>query len=339
MTQKNETPALVLSLLLVAGILGGGFWWLTRSWNPSAQTLTQNQSTGDALSFAAVQNVPSGLFNYGGSTTWAPLRRDIDSALQIVWTNFRLRYTDPIQGAPGSGTGIQMLIDNQLAFAQSSRPVKESELQAAKQKGFGLKEIPIAIDGIAIAVNANLAIKGLTIEQLANIYEGKITNWNQVGGADLAIVPLSRRPEDSGTIEFFIENVMQKQPLGNNVRYISSTTQAIREIANNPGAIYYASAPEIVPQCTIKAIPVGKKPEELISPYQDPQAGSSACGQSRSLNVAAFQSGQYPITRNLFVIVKQNGQVDEQAGEAYARLLLTNQGQDLVAKAGFVRLR
>ncbi|BAU10356.1 periplasmic phosphate-binding protein of phosphate ABC transporter [Leptolyngbya sp. NIES-3755] len=336
MTQKNETPALVLSFLLVAGILGGGFWWFSRSWTGLSPTVSQNQSTGEALSFATVQNVPSGLFNYGGSTTWAPIRRDLDPALQIVWTNFRLRYTDPIQGAPGSGVGIQMLIDNQLAFAQSSRSIKESEHQAAKQKGFSLKEIPVAIDGIAIAVNPNLGIKGLTIEQLASIYEGKITNWNQVGGTDLEIIPLSRRPEDSGTIEFFIENVMQKQPLGNSVRYIGSTTQAIREIANNPGAIYYASAPEIVPQCTIKAIPIGRKPEEFVSPYQDPQF--SDC-KARSLNIEAFQTGRYPITRRLLVIVKQNGQIDEQAGEAYARLLLTNQGQDLIAKSGFVRLR
>lgn len=336
MTQRNETPALLLSFLLLAGILGGGFWWLNRSWNPNMGALTQNQSSENALSFAAVQNVPTGRFNYGGSTTWAPIRRDLDSKLQIVWTNFQLIYTNPIQGSPGSGTGIQMLTDNQLAFSQSSRSVKESEYQAAKQRGFSLKEVPVAIDGIAIAVNLNLEIKGLTINQLANIYEGKITNWNQVGGPDLAIVPLSRRPEDSGTIEFFIENVMQKQPLGNDVRYISSTTEAIREIANNPGAIYYASAPEIVPQCTIKAIAIGRTPGEFVSPSQDPQVPDC---KLRSLNVEALQSGRYPITRRLFVIIKQNGQLDEQAGEAYARLLLTNQGQDLIEKAGFVRLR
>lgn len=339
MSQKNETPALVLSLLIVLGIVGAGVWWLTRSLNVSPPPATQAQSAGDASSLAAVQNVPTGLFNYGGSTTWATIRRDVDPVIQLVWTEFRLRYTDPIQGTAGSGTGIQMLINNQLAFAQSSRSIKDAEYQTAKQKGMNLKEIPVAIDGIAVAVNPNLAIPGLTIEQLANVYEGKITNWNQVGGADLAIIPLSRRPEDSGTIEFFIENVMQKQPLGNNVRYVSSTTQAIREVASNPGAMYYASAPEIVPQCTIKAIALGKKQGEFVSPYQDSQMSQAACGKARLLNVAAFQSGQYPITRRLFVIVKQNGQVDEQAGEAYARLLLTNQGQDLVAKAGFVRLR
>ena len=186
MSKKNETPALILSFLVVAGIVGGGFWWWTRSFNGSlpfnSSPSTATQPTSDSPSFAAVQTVPTGLFNYGGSTTWATIRRDVDPAIQIVWTNFKLRYTDPIQGTPGSGAGIQMLIDNQLAFAQSSRSIKESEYQAAKQKGFSLKEIAIAIDGIAVAVNPNLGIKGLTVEQLANIYEGKITNWNQVGG-------------------------------------------------------------------------------------------------------------------------------------------------------------
>jgi phosphate transport system substrate-binding protein len=57
------------------------------------------------------------------------------------------------------------------------------------------------------------------------------------------------------------------------------------------------------------------------------------------VNVEAFQNGQYPITRNLFVVVKQNGQADEQAGIAYANLLLSKQGQELISKTGFVRIR
>jgi phosphate transport system substrate-binding protein len=66
----------------------------------------------------------------------------------------------------------------------------------------------------------------------------------------------------------------------------------------------------------------------------------SQCPQQRNkLNVTAFQNGTYPITRQLFVIVKQNGQSDQKAGEAYANLLLTTQGQELISKAGFVRIR
>ena len=58
--------------------------------------------------FLRVKNVPSGLFNYGGSTTWAPIRGDVDPDLQIVHPYFKLRYLDPVDGDPGSGTGIKM---------------------------------------------------------------------------------------------------------------------------------------------------------------------------------------------------------------------------------------
>lgn len=78
----------------------------------------------------------------------------------------------------------------------------------------------------------------------------------------------------------------------------------------------------------------------LVPPYKNPFVPSSQCpAQRNQLNADAFQNGQYPITRNLFVIVKQNGQIDQQAGEAYASLLLTPQGQELIEKAGFVRIR
>ncbi|MHC5832068.1 MAG: phosphate ABC transporter substrate-binding protein, partial [Nostoc sp.] len=95
-----------------------------------------------------VANLPEGTFNYGGSTTWAPIRKEADSILQNLCPRFVLRYTQPPSGEPGSGTGIRMLIDNQLAFSQSSRSVKAEENTEAKQKGFSLKEIPVAIDGI-----------------------------------------------------------------------------------------------------------------------------------------------------------------------------------------------
>lgn len=106
------------------------------------------------------------------------------------------------------------------------------------------------------------------------------------------------------------------------------------------GGIYYASAPEVVPQCGIKSLPVGREVNQLIPAYQKPFVPLSQCPSKRNqLNSEAFRSGQYPITRRLFVIVKQNGQDDQLAGETYAKLLLTNQGQDLIAKTGFIRLR
>lgn len=344
MSQKNETTVLVFALLITLGIVGGGFWLLTRYANVDLDGIFNNQSQSvrqsDGESFASVQNVPSGLFNYGGSTTWAPIRGKVDPVIQSVWPQFRLRYTDPTTGAPGSGSGIKMLLNNQLDFSQSSRPIQDEEYKQAQARGFILKAIPVAIDGIAIAVNPNLNIPGLSVAQLKDIYTGKLTNWNQVGGPNLPITPYSRRLEEGGTVEFFAENVLEDEKFGTNVQFIPTTTQALREVAKNLGGIYYASAPEVVPQCTVKSLPLGRKLDELIPPYQQPFVPISQCPTQRNqLNAAAFQSGQYPITRRLFVIVKENGQSDQQAGEAYVNLLLTAQGQTLITEAGFVSIR
>lgn len=89
-----------------------------------------------------------------------------------------------------------------------------------------------------------------------------------------------------------------------------------------------------------KSLPIRRLQDELIPPYQEPFVPLSKCPKKRNkINKEAFQSGEYPITRRLFVIIKRNGQIDESAGSAYADFLLTEQGQDLVDKAGFVRIR
>jgi len=82
-----------------------------------------------------------------------------------------------------------------------------------------------------------------------------------------------------------------RQPFGSNVEFVSTTTQALRKLAGSPGGIYYASAPEVVPQCTIKSLPLGPNPVN-VSPYQEP-FGLSQC-PGNQLNIDAFQAGQYP---------------------------------------------
>lgn len=345
MSQKNEILPLLLTVMVTSAVLGGIAWWLLNKTFPNLNDRSNSSSSSSSNNqisetLAAVKNVPEGLFNYGGSTTWAPIRKEVDFIIQQVWPKFRLVYTDPTAGTPGTGSGIRMLIENQLAFSQASRSLKDEEIQRAQQRGLTLKEVPVAIDGIAIAVHPDLPVSGLTITQLKDIYTGKIRNWRQVGGPNLAIIPYSRRKEDGGTVEFFIDQVLEKADFGNNTQYVYSTTPALRKVSQNLGGIYYASAPEVVPQCGIKTLPLGKSENKLVAPYQEPSIPSSQCPQKRNqLNELAFQKGEYPITRRLFVIIKQNGQLDEQAGEAYADLLLTDQGQKLIEKAGFVPLR
>ncbi|NJL86597.1 MAG: PstS family phosphate ABC transporter substrate-binding protein [Leptolyngbyaceae cyanobacterium SM1_1_3] len=349
MTTKNETPALITALVITVGLVGGGLWWLNRSGTldlsklaqqPQDSTQTSAPSLPKAVDdFASVSDVPQGLFNYGGSTTWAPIRSTVDSEIETVWPDFELRYVNPTAKPPSSGVGIAMLLNGQLSFAQSSRSLRTEEYEQAQQQGFSLQEIPVAIEGIAIAVHPDLQIPDLTLDQLKDIYTGQSTNWQQVGGPDLPITPYSRSTE-GGTVDYFIDAILGGENLGSVVQFVDDTTLALREVSNNPGAIYYASAPEVVGQCTVRPLPVRRVDDELVAPYVEPFVPLENCPDQRNQpNTEAFRSGQYPITRRLFVVVKQNGQSDQQAGETYAQLLLSNQGQALLSQAGFVQVR
>jgi phosphate transport system substrate-binding protein len=360
MSQKNETPILVLSLIITVGLIAAGWWWFNRNSSFNLNSLIKNQPSGTGSSssntpnsippvstgetsgttFASVENVPAGLFNYGGSTSWAPIRQSIDPKIEAARKDFDLRYVQPLNSTVGSSSGISMLIDGRLAFAQSSRPLQDAELSRAKQRGFTLEQIPVAIDGLAVAVNPQINVRGLTIDQLRSIYTGKITNWNQLGGANIPIKAFSRRVSDGGTVELFVQDVLGGQPMASTVEFVPTTTQALQKVASNSGGIYYASAPEVVPQCSIKPLPLGRTQGEYVAPYQEPFVLPSECpGLRNKLNIEAFQSGNYPITRNLFVVVKQNGQTEQQAGVAYANFLRTQQGQELITQTGFVKIR
>jgi phosphate transport system substrate-binding protein len=283
-----------------------------------------------------VPNVPQGIFNYGGSTTFAPLRSPtILSQFNQAFPQYQLRYTEPPTGSPGSGKGIEQLIDGQMSIAQSSRPVKEAEYASAKNRGFTLDEVPMAIDGIAFFVNPQLVekgLKGLNLVQLRDIFTGKIQNWKEVGGPDQKIVAFSRNLQSGGTVDFFSETILDKQPLGVAVKEVRDTTDAIRRVASTPSGIGYASTSESIKQQTIRLLSIGKgSSQTYVSP-----CGDAAC---TSVNDAAFKAGAYPITRRLFVVIKRDGKLDEQAGVAYANLLLSDEGQQLAKQAGFVPIR
>ncbi|MBG1266799.1 CHAT domain-containing protein [Nostoc sp. WHI] len=323
--KKNIKPWLLIGLIGV--VVSGGVSYLAGK-----------KAHSDLSSIIA----PEGTWLYGGSTSWALIRQYVDPKIKKAHPQFELRYTDAINATPGSGTGIRMLLEGQLSFSQSSRPIADREYQQAQQRGLSLKQIPVALEGLAIAVHPDLSIPGLTLGQIKDIYTGKITNWNQVGGLDLKITAYSRRFEDGGTVEFLVDNILGKQKLGSNVVYVHDTTDGLRKLASDRSGIYYASAPEVVPQCMIKALPIAKQGNTFVAPYIEPLIKPEQCPNQRNkLNIDAFKTGQYPITRQMFVIVKQNnsGSLEQQAGEAYANMLLTTQGQKLMNEVGFVRIR
>jgi phosphate transport system substrate-binding protein len=353
MAQKNDSLILGLALLVTLGIFGSAGWWLykqlTGGTNPIASSVATSaanngnpsgnpimasagQSSGPTLS--GVSNIPQGTFRYGGSTTWATIRAQVDRPILTAHPDFKLTYSNPPQGNASSSSGVAMLLDGQIDFAQIARPLSAAEQDSAKQKGLILRQIAVAIDGIAVAVNPSLSAPGLTLDQLRQIYLGTVTNWSQVGGPDLPIVPLLRA--GSGSIDVLLGS----QAPGANVVAAKTTTEALRKVSVTPGALYFTSAPEVVPQCTVKTLPVGQSAAQLIPAAQQPPIDLATCPQQRNkVNITAMKDGSYPLTRGLYVIVKQDGSPAQQAGEAYANLLLSNQGQDLITKADFVRIR
>jgi phosphate transport system substrate-binding protein len=327
-----------LAMVWALGLLGSGVWSLLKQSQFPSPFMTR--LSPDRERFTQVQNVPTGLFSYGGSTAWASIRLMVDPIIQAERREFSLRYLQPEDAPVGSSSGIEMLLDGRLSFVQTSRPLLDEEHRLAEAKGLKLDQIPVAIDGVTLAVNPDLNIPGLTLDQLQLIYSGKVTNWQEVGGPDLDILPYSRPLSADGTAEFFVKAILQGQEFGKTVEFTYTTTQALRILANTPGAIYYASASEIVPQCTVKALSVGSQVGTYVSPYQLPVIPSQKCPEKRNqANIQAFQTGQYPLTRILYVVIDRNGRAEEAAGQAYANFLLTAQGQELIRNAGFVAIQ
>ncbi|KOP23433.1 phosphate ABC transporter substrate-binding protein [Hapalosiphon sp. MRB220] len=294
-----------------------------------------------------VPNVPKGNFRYGGSTTFAPLgegadifrklgRPDVVATIKQAHPNFDLIYTHPQTGQPGSGKGIEMLLAGELNFSQSSREVKEKEFQKAISRSFKLKQVAVAIDGIAFFVHPDLVNRGLksiTLEQVRGIFIGEIMNWNQIkSDLDVPIVPCSRNLKDGGTVDFLHEKILKGQKFGTNIQEVPDTTTSIQKVIKTPGGIGYATTSEVISKSQIRILSLAKDTNSLpVSPC--------ANDQCTAVNQTAFKYNSYPLTRRLFVVIKQDGGIDQQAGTAYANMLLSNEGQKLIEQAGFVPLR
>ena len=317
-----------IPLLWSIGLIGRGIWQFTR------QDVNENSSR--IQSFAEVPNVATGVYNYGGSTAWAALRLAVDSVIQAQRPELQLRYVQS-QTPPGSSPGIEMLLEGEVAFVQSAHPLSDREYKLARQKGLKLVQVPVAVNSIAIAVHPQLNISGLTLSQLQAIYTGKVNNWQALGGADLPITPYSRPPSTGGMVDFFLSKILEDRRFGSDVRFVGTTTEALRQIANDPGGIYYGSATAIIPQCTVKSLPLATK-EGLVAPYSEPLVSAAECPNRRNkLNVEALRNAYYPLTHYLYVVYIENDR-RSQIGRSYADFLLTPQGQKLIAKAGFIPL-
>ena len=161
-----------------------------------------------------------------GSDTVLPIAQQTAERFMTLNPSARVTVT-----GGGTGVGISALLDQTTDIAMASRAIKFSEKMKAKAAGEDLAEVPIAYDALAVVVHPSNPVKQLTRQQLEDIFRGKVTNWQQVGGDDRKIVVYSRETS-SGTYEFFKESVLK------NKNYMSSSLchAMPREPLSNPSA-------------------------------------------------------------------------------------------------------
>ncbi|KAM3093278.1 substrate-binding domain-containing protein [Phormidesmis sp. 146-35] len=343
----NRSKKLILGSIAVLGLVAGGVWFLNRT-KPQIPAL---EPSPGVIEISQIQ-FPAMTVKYGGSGTLSRLANGL-KVLPGVPSSFNLDYVKPPE-ENGSEVGIQMLIDGELDIALSSTQLETKDYDRAAQKQVRIKQVAIAIDGIAVVVNPSLNLDGLTIGQLKDIYTGKITNWQQINPSlpSLTIQPFSNPPQTSGTAKDFKEKVLGNEdfkiPQENYTR--GSLSAGIARVADAPGGIYYATASEAVRQCTVKPISVSPGASSgWVAPYQGNlgKRGPACTEQDQNkVNVEAFQpNGQYPerLTRRLYAIVRQDNDPQrakrKEAGEALIKLLQTQPGQELIRETGFYPLQ
>ena len=140
-----------------------------------------------------------------GSTTVLPIMQKVSEAYMAANPNVQIALS-----GGGSGNGIKALLDGLANIAMSSRDIKGSEKELAAKKGINPVRTAVAVDALVPVVNPKNPINELSLDQLKDIYTGKITNWKELGGADANIVVVSR-DTSSGTYETWEEMVMKKE--------------------------------------------------------------------------------------------------------------------------------
>jgi phosphate transport system substrate-binding protein len=220
----------------------------------------------------------------------------------------------------GSGTGIAALLNKTVDIANASRQMQAEEITQAKANGFYPVEFVIARDAIAVIVNPTNPVSRLTLQQISDIYSGKLNNWSQVGGQDRPIVRLSREV-NSGTHVYFRDTVIRlgdsknKTLFATDTLLLPSSEGIISEVRQNPNAIGYDGLGYV--PADLKVIAVAKT------------AGDAYILPS----IATVNDKSYPIARDLYMYTA--GQPSG-AVKAYLGWIVSTEAQIIVANLGFV---
>ena len=225
--------------------------------------------------------------NDNGTTTGGTVATDGSTSMEKVIGALGESFMEANKGTTftynptGSGSGIQAVSEGRCDIGLSSRALKDDE------KDSGLKETTLALDGIAIIVNPQNPVQDLTLEQIAKIYTGEITNWKDVGGEDAEIVLIGREA-GSGTRDGF-ESITDTKDACQYRQELTSTGDVITTVSRNPNAIGYASLAAI--KDSVKALTVnGVAPTE-----------------------ATVKDGTYLVQRPFVLVTKEGAALNETA--------------------------
>ena len=284
--------ALALSLSLLAGCGGG------ETSTPSDDTPNASTSQGAGTSTPETEEI-SGTVNTDGSTSMADVMSAFTESFGVLYPDVTINYT-----ASGSGSGITNALAGTVDIGLSSRALTDEE------KAEGAVENIVALDGVAIVVNPeNTAATSLTVEQIAQIYNGTITNWSELGGADAPIAVIGRDAA-SGTRGAFEEIVGVEDACVYTNEY-ESTGEVIGSVAGNPNAIGYASLSAV--DDSVVAVEVnGVAPSE-----------------------ATVADGTYEIQRPFVMVTKEGAELSP-AAQAFLDWAMSADAADEIEAAGCV---
>lgn len=220
----------------------------------------------------------------------------------------------------GSGTGIAALINKKTDIANSSRDMSEKEFEAAKKAGVTPIAVAFTTDGISVITHPENPVKKLTMEQLGNLFNGKITRWKEVGGPALP-VSLYGRQSNSGTYVFFRELVVRGD-YSAKMKSMNGNAQIVEAVQRDKAGIGYVAVGYVVDM-------QGKvKPGlQILAVAKDAQ--SAAYTPDKMENV---MSGKYPISRPLYQFM--NGKPTGKLAE-FVKFELSPEGQKIVREKGF----
>ncbi|MGN1133690.1 MAG: phosphate ABC transporter substrate-binding protein [Oscillospiraceae bacterium] len=280
----------------VLSVIAAGIMALSVFAGCGSSNSSDSTASGDSKSTETV----SGTVSTDGSTSMEKVIGYLSEAYMEENSSVKVTYNPT-----GSGAGIQAVSEGRCDIGLSSRDLKDDEKT-------NLTQTVIALDGIAMVVNTKNKAEDLTIEQIAKIYTGEITNWKEIGGDDAPIVLIGREAA-SGTRDGF-ESITGTEDKCKYSQELTSTGDVIQTVSSNPNAIGYASLAAV--NDTVKTLKVGG-----VEPSEK-----------------TIQDGDYKIQRDFVLVTKSDKELTG-AAKDFFDFATSEEADDLITKAGAVPIK